>query len=122
MARYVDGYVLPIKKSKVKDYKKAASIAGKIWMKCGALSYVECAGDDLSPDMGEKLVKFPGLAKAKKDETVIFSFITYKSRAHRDKVNAKVMKEMQKSGQDNKDMPFDMHRMAFGGFKAIVDL
>jgi uncharacterized protein YbaA (DUF1428 family) len=125
---YVDGYVLPVAKNKVKAYKKMAYEAGKIWMKYGALQYLECVGDDLRPHVGGgmKTVKFQTLAKAKSNETVFFSFIVYKSRKHRDMVNAKVMKDMEKAMNDpkykNMVMPFDPRRIAFGGFKALVEL
>lgn len=123
--RYVDGFVLSVPKKKLAAYKKMAAEAGKIWMKCGALEYYECVGDDLQPDMmkGMKVMRFPQMAKAKPDEIVFFSYITYTSRSHRDKVNAKVMKAMnEKYGDkhDHKDMPFDMERMAYGGFDSLV--
>lgn len=115
---YVDGYIIPIKKKYVKTYRKIASAAGKVWRDHGALDYKECIGEDL-------FVKGCGsiatLAKAKKDETVIFSYILYKSRAHRDKVNAAVMKDPRIANVDFKVMPFDMKRMNFGGFDVIVD-
>lgn len=125
MAKYVDGFVLAVPKDKLAVYKKMAQVAGKSWKKHGALEYVECVGDDLSPNMqGMKFLKFPLTVKAKPDETVVFSFIVFKSRAHRDKVNAKVMKEWEasESKHEDKPMPFDMKRMAYGGFRAIVDL
>ncbi len=122
---YVDGFVLPVKKNKLKLYKKMAAGAGKIWKKHGALQYFECKGDDLNPKMGGmKITKFPRMAKAKPSETVFFSFIVYKSKAHRNKVNAKVMKDPAMNDPQWKDvpMPFDVKRMAYGGFKAIVKL
>lgn len=122
MARYVDGYVMVTKKKDLKAYRKLAAMAGKIWKKYGALQYVECAGDD----MFSKLVAlpFPKLMRAKAGEVVLFSFVVYKSRAHRDAVNAKVMKDPKMSAQNWKDtsMPFDMKRVASGGFKTLVDL
>lgn len=121
--RYVDGYVLPVPKNKLDKYRKEARKAGKMWMKHGALEYVECAGDDLTSVKEWSGFPFPEMVKSKKTETVIFAFIIYKSRAHRDQVNAKVHKEMmeyiEKHGETK--MPFDMRRMAFGGFEAIVD-
>ena len=120
---YVDGYVLPVAKSKIKAYKKMA-MAGKIWKKYGALKYFECAGDDLFPKMGGmKHVYFTKMAKAKPNETVFFSFIIYKSRKHRDAVNKKVMEAMTEWMKKNKkmEMPFDPKRMAYAGFKTLVE-
>ncbi len=122
-SNYVDGFVLIVPKNKVAEYRKMAAGAAKIWMKHGALAYKECMGDDLAPDMGgEKILTFPEMAKAGKEDTVWFSFITYTSRSHRDKVNKLVMKEMEKSAEKYKDMamPFDMKKMAYGGFKVVV--
>ncbi len=122
---YVDGFVMVVPKDKVAAYKKIAKDAGKVWKKHGALDYMECIGDDLNPSMGEgKVLTFPKIAKLKENETVWFSFITYKSRKHRDSVNKKVMKDpAMNPGQNNmKDMPFDMKRMVVGGFKAEVNL
>ncbi len=96
-----------------------------MWKKYGALQYIECLGDDLHPNMGKhKILTFSKMTKLKKGETVWYSFIIYKSKAHRNKVNAKVMKRFEKEKEKYKDMvmPFDMRRMAYGGFKAIVDL
>ncbi len=122
-SNYVDGFVLIVPKKKVPQYRKMAVGAAKIWMKYGALDYMECMGDDLTPHMGEeKILTFPEMVKVRKDETVWFSYITYESRAHRNKVNKLVMKEMEKSAEKYKDMtmPFDMKRMAYGGFKVVV--
>ncbi|MGV8131201.1 MAG: DUF1428 domain-containing protein [Candidatus Pacearchaeota archaeon] len=123
---YVDGFVFVLKKSKIGAYKKMASDAGKIWKKFGALKYVECIGDDLhqkSPDPSMKPLYFTKLTKVKAGETVGFSFITYKNKAHRDSVNKKVMKYMEEKYKDATftDMPFDMKRMSSGGFKPIVE-
>jgi uncharacterized protein YbaA (DUF1428 family) len=119
---YVDGFVLVVPKSKTAAYKKMASEAGKIWKKFGALDYKECIIEDPKP----KWVKltFGKLMKAKKTDTIWYSFITYKSRQHRDQVNKKVMASMDKDKDKYKDleMPFDMNRMAYGGFKAMVNL
>lgn len=120
---YVDGFVLVVPKKKVNDYKKMAKIGCKVWKKYGALQYFECIGDDLNPNMGGvKIAAFPKMVKLKKDETVWFSFIVYKSKAHRDAVNAKVMKDslMNEEKWKDKPMPFDIKRMAYGGFKAVV--
>jgi uncharacterized protein YbaA (DUF1428 family) len=116
--RYVDGFVLPIPKKKVQSYKRLAQKAGKIWREYGALEYRECVGDDLDVKMG---VSFRRMIKLKAGETAVFSWIVYKSRAHRDRVNAKVMKDP-RLDMDPKTMPFDMKRMVYGGFKTIVDL
>lgn len=124
MKRYVDGYVLPIKKKNLKAYRKMAAKAGRVWMKHGALQYVECAGDDLKSMAKFGCVTFPKLAKAKAGETVIFAFVVYKSRAHRDRVNAKVMKAFTTQPPDctGPETPFEMKRMAVGGFETIVCL
>ncbi|UPA22263.1 DUF1428 domain-containing protein [Candidatus Peribacteria bacterium] len=120
--RYVDGYVFPLPTKNLAAYKKMAGEGGKMWMKHGALQYVECIGDDLTPE--HSTMPFPKMAKAKDGETVVFSFIIYKSKAHRDRVNAKVMKEMESTytEADAKNMPFDMKRIAVGGFSVLVDL
>lgn len=116
---YVDGFVLPVPKKNLRAYFRMAQKAGKIWRKHGALEYREAVGDDLKVPWG---VKFPRMAKVKRGETVVFSWIVYKSRAHRDRVNAKVMKDPAiKEACDTKKMPFDMKRMAYGGFKILVD-
>jgi uncharacterized protein YbaA (DUF1428 family) len=123
--RYVDGYVLTVPKKNLKTYNKMAFDAGNVWMKCGALQYTECIGEDMKSATKWGCLPFPKMIKAKPNEIVLFSFITYKSRAHRDKVNAKVMKEMKKNEEkykeEGKDV-FDMKRMAVGGFETIVNL
>ena len=121
--KYIDGFVLVVPKNKIAAYTKLARLAGKIWKKHGALEYFECIGDDLRPNMGCKGTTFSQLAKLKKGETVWFSFIVYKSKTHRNQVNAKVMKDPQMNLADLKDkpMPFDMKRMSYGGFKAMVE-
>jgi uncharacterized protein YbaA (DUF1428 family) len=119
MARYIDGFVLPIRRNKLKAYGRIAKLAAKVWKAHGALEYRECVGDDLMLGWG---IPFPRLAKVKTGETVLFSFIVYKSRAHRDSVNAKVMKDPRMGKMmDPKNMPFDMKRITAGGFKTIVD-
>jgi uncharacterized protein YbaA (DUF1428 family) len=117
--RYVDGFVLPIPKKNLQAYRRLAQKAGKIWREHGALEYRECAGDDLAVKMG---VPFPRTVKLKPGETVVFSWIAYKSRAHRDSVNKKVMKDPRLANMDMKAMPFDIKRMVYGGFKTLVDL
>ncbi len=115
---YVDGFVLVVPKKKLAIYKSMARKAGKIWREHGALDYRECVGDDLKVKFG---MPFTKLAKTKPSETVVFSYIVYKSRAHRDKVNAKVMADKRLTGPGMpKEMPFDMKRMAYGGFKTLV--
>lgn len=117
---YVDGFVLPILKKNLKAYFQMAKKAGKIWREHGALEYRECVGDDLNVKMG---LPFPRLAKLKAGETVVFSWIVYKSRAHRNKVNAKVIKDPRMNGMcDAKSMPFDIKRMSFGGFSVLVSV
>jgi len=113
---YVDGFVFPVSKTKIKEYKKMATWGKKLWMKHGALQYFECEGDDLA-GMPEG-ANFKTQAAAKPNETVFFSFIVFKNKAHRNSVNKKIMAEMQK--QPMPEMPFDMKRMAYGGFKTIV--
>lgn len=123
MKRYVDGYLLPVPKKNLGTYKKLAAQAGKIWMKHGALQYVECVGDDLKSVAKWGGLPFPKVANSKPNEVIIFAYVVYKSRAHRDSVNAKVMKDpmMDDPTHKNKPMPFDMKRMAYGGFFSIVN-
>jgi len=115
--RYVDGYILPLPKKNLQAYRRVAQEAGKVWRKHGALDYKECIGDDLKTKWG---IPFPRMIELKPGEVVVFSYVLFKSRAHRDRVNAKVMKEMaEKCGE--KEMPFDLKRMVYGGFKILVD-
>jgi uncharacterized protein YbaA (DUF1428 family) len=114
--RYVDGYVLPVPKKNIKAYLRMARMGKEVWLKHGALDYKECIGDDLEVKWG---TPFSRMLKLKRGETVVFSYVVYKSRAHRDRVNAKVMKDMQAMGAP-KDMPFDVKRMVYGGFKVLV--
>ncbi len=117
MARYVDGFVIPMPKKKLAAYRRMAKKAGKVWREHGALEYVETVGNDLKSKWG-----FPKLAKPRPGETIVFSWIVYKSRAHRDQVNKKVMKDPRiEPMMDPKAMPFDMKRMAYGGFEVIVE-
>jgi alkaline phosphatase len=116
---YVDGFVIPVKKSNVKKYVKMAQWGKRVWMKHGALQYFECKGDDLKVMHGT--LGFTKMAKLKQGETVFFSFIVYKNKAHRNKVNKAVMKEMEKDTSWTPDMmPHDPKRMAYGGFKTLV--
>jgi uncharacterized protein YbaA (DUF1428 family) len=120
VARYVDGFVIPVPRRNLEAYRRIARRSGNVWMEHGALEYLECVGDDLTV---KGIVSFPKAARAKPGETVLFSWIVYKSRAHRDRVNAKVMKDSRiASMMDSKSMPFDGKRMVYGGFRAIVDL
>lgn len=125
MAKYVDGFVLVVPKDQTQEYKKMAEGGRDSWMKHGALGYYECRGDDLIPQEmgGEKARAFTEMTGAKSDETVWFSFIIFKSKAHRDEVNAKVMEDMNKQMEEykNKSMPFDMKRMTYGGFQVEVE-
>ena len=118
--RYVDGYVLPVPRKNLEAYRRIARTAGKVWKDHGALEYRECAGEDLAVKWG---VSFPRLMKIKRGETVVFSWIVFKSRAHRDRVNARVMKDARLAKMmDQKAMPFDLKRMVYGGFTILVDL
>jgi uncharacterized protein YbaA (DUF1428 family) len=120
MARYVDGFVVPVPASKIAAYRKMASKAGKIWMEYGALEYTECIADDVKPG---KLTSFPQSVKLKKDEVVVFSWITFKSRKQRDSINKKVMSDPRLAAMmDPKNHPFDGKRMFWGGFKTLVEL
>jgi uncharacterized protein YbaA (DUF1428 family) len=116
--RYIDGFVLPVPKKNVRAYRRMAQTGGKIWREHGALEFRECIADDLNAEWG---MPFPRMMKLKRGETVFFSWIIFKSRAHRDSVNAKAMKDPRLGNMDPKTMPFDMKRMAYGGFKVLVD-
>ena len=119
MARYVDGFIIPIPRKNLASYRRMARAAGRIWKELGAIEYRECAGDDLKNKWG---VSFTKLAKVKPGETVVFSWIVYKSKADRKKVNAAVMKDPRIRRMMTKAAPFDMKRMAYGGFNVLVDL
>ena len=122
--RYVDGFVFVVPKKNIAKYRAMAKKGGQLWMKYGALEYIECQGDDIRPNMGgHKTLLFPQLVKLKPNETVWFSFIVYKSKQHRNQVNAKVMTDpWMQTDQAQKTMPFDAKRMSYGGFKVVVDL
>lgn len=118
MSHYIDGFVIVVPRKKLAAYRRMATQAGRIWREYGALEYRECAGDDLAVKFG---LSFRKLARAKPGETIVFSWIVYKSRAHRDRVNARVMKDPRVLAMcDPKDPPFDVKRMSYGGFKIFV--
>ncbi|RZI93116.1 MAG: DUF1428 domain-containing protein [Variovorax sp.] len=120
MARYVDGFVVPVPTAQLDAYKRLSRKAGKIWKEYGALDYVECVADDVKPG---KLTSFPQSVKLKPDETVVFSWIVYASRKQRDSINAKVMADPRLADMmDPTRLPFDAKRMFFGGFKTIVEI
>ncbi|HEU4334775.1 MAG TPA: DUF1428 domain-containing protein [Candidatus Eisenbacteria bacterium] len=116
---YVDGFVLAVPKRKIEAYRKIARKAGKVWMEHGALEFRECVAEDLKT---KGRFTFPKSVGMKPNETVFFSYIVYKSRAHRDRVNAKVMKDRRITSMDMKSMPMDPKRMLYSGFKVLVDL
>jgi uncharacterized protein YbaA (DUF1428 family) len=118
--RYVDGFVVPVPKKKLEAYRRMARKAGKVWCEHGALAFRESVADDVK---WGKRTSFPRSVKLKAGETVVFSYIVYKSRTDRDRVNAKVMKDKRLAAMmDPKGMPFDAKRMIYGGFKTLVDL
>ena len=119
MSVYVDGFVVPVPKNKVADYRRMARKFGALWIQHGALELHECVGDDVKSG---KLTSFPQAVKLKADEVVVFSWIVFKSRRHRDAVNKKVMADPLMAQADPKSMPFDGKRMFWGGFKEIVGL
>ena len=116
--RYVDGFVVPVLKKKLARYRSMAKLSSKVWLQHGALEFYESVGDDVP--FGKR-TSFPRSVKLKRGETVIFSWIVYKSRAHRDKVMANVMKDPRIARMMQRDVPFDAKRMIFGGFKVIVE-
>lgn len=117
--RYVDGFVLPVPKKNLETYRRISKKCGKIWREHGALDYNECVAEDVKPG---KYTSFPQSVKLKKDEVVVFSWIIFKSRTHRDRVNKKVMEDPRlKDMMSGKDMPFDGKRMIYGGFQTIVE-
>lgn len=117
MAQYVDGFIVPIPKKKLNAYLDMARLGRKVWLEHGAIDYRECVAEDVKVG---KVTSFPRSVKLKPGETVMFSWITYKSRKHRDQVNAKVMKDPRIAGMDPKSMPFDGRRMIYGGFTTLV--
>lgn len=119
MAKYIDGYVVPVPTRKLDAYRRLARKAGKVWIKHGALEYMESVADDVKKG---KVTSFPQSVNLKRGEVVVFSYIVYKSRAHRDRVNKKIMDDPMFANMDPKDMPFDGMRMFWGGFKPMVHL
>lgn len=117
--KYIDGFVLPVPKDNIEDYRRLSQQAGEVWREYGALEYIECVADDVLPG---KLTSFPQSVDLKDDETVVFSYIVYESREQRDRINEQVMKDPRIANMDPSTMPFDAKRMFWGGFKAIVDL
>ncbi len=118
--KYVDGFVIPVPKKKLDAYRRIARTAGKVWKEHGALEYVECVAEDVKPG---KLTSFPQSVQLKRTETVVFSWIVYKSKAHRERVMAKVMEDPRiKKMMDPKKMPFDGKRMFWGGFETLIDM
>src|SRR5512138_222704 len=115
--KYVDGFVIPVPRKKLAAYARLARKGRAIFLKHGALDYQECVGDDLANGMG---ATFPGMLKLSRGETVVFSYVVYRSRAHRDKVNAAMMAEMEKLG--DMEMPFDVKRVVYGGLKVLVGI
>ncbi len=120
MAHYVDGYVVPVPKQKIDQYRSMAETCGKVWLEHGALQFWECVADDVKPG---KVTSFPQAVQLKDDEVVVFSWILYSSREDRDRINAKVMDDPRlKDMMDPKKVPFDGMRMFWGGFKSMVEL
>jgi uncharacterized protein YbaA (DUF1428 family) len=118
MARYVDGYLLPLPKKNLKAYARMARIGCRVWLDHGALEYRECVGEDLAPKFG---VPYPRTLRLKRGETVVFSWIVYKSRKHRDRVNQAVMADPRLASMCSGPMPFDLKRMHYGGFEVLVE-
>ena len=114
---YVDGFVLAVPQAKLAEYRKLARLAGKIWKEYGALDYVECVADDVQPG---KTTSFPQAVKLKAGEVVVFSYIVYRNRRERDRINKQVMADPRLASMDPKNLPFDGKRMFWGGFKQIV--
>ncbi|MFT4103163.1 MAG: DUF1428 domain-containing protein [Burkholderiaceae bacterium] len=117
MDAYVDGFVVPVPKDRIEDYRKMAEMAAGVWKEHGALEYWECVADDVQPG---KVTSFPQAVQLKDGEVVVFAWIRYRSREHRDEVNAKVMKDPRMANMDPATMPFDGMRMFWGGFKPLV--
>ena len=125
LVTYVDGFVIPIQKKNVNAYRRMAKASSKIFKEHGAVEFRECVADDLSvtdPQTGKRVALFPRMVKPKPGETILFSWVVYRSKTQRDRANAKIMKDPRiLKIMAGKPMPFDMKRMAYGGFKAIVE-
>ena len=119
MAKYVDGFVIPLPKASIEAYRSFSENCGKVWKEYGALEYIECIGDDVQPG---KLTSFPQAVNLEADETVVFSWIVYASREDRDRINAAVMKDPRMAGMNPETMPFDGKRLIWGGFKVFISL
>jgi len=119
MGKYIDGFVVPVRKDKLEEYRQFSERAGQVWRELGALQYIECVGDDVPTG---KLTSFPQAVQLEPDETVIFAWIVYASRAERDRINRAVMQDPRIGGVDPKSMPFDTKRMFWGGFEELVAL
>lgn len=120
MANYVDGFVLAVQRARVEDYRRIAEIAGKVWLEYGALEYRECVAEDVKVG---KVTSFPQAVKLEDDEVVVFSWIVYRSREERDRINAQVMADPRITASlEGKTPPFDMQRLIFGGFTTLVAL
>jgi uncharacterized protein YbaA (DUF1428 family) len=119
MGKYVDGFVIPVPQANLEAYRRMAEDAGKVWREHGALQFIECVADDVKS--GE-ITSFPQSVKLEPDETVVFAWIVYESREHRDRVNEQVMKDPRIANMDPKSMPFDGKRMFWGGFEVLVEL
>jgi uncharacterized protein YbaA (DUF1428 family) len=119
MGKYVDGFVIPVPKANLEAYRRMAEDAGKVWREYGALAFTECVADDVKPGA---ITSFPQSVQLEPDETVVFAWIVYQSREHRDSVNEQVMKDPRITNMDPKSMPFDGKRMFCGGFEALVEL
>jgi len=118
MPHYVDAFVVPVPEKRLADYRKLARLGAKVWREHGALQYVECVADDVSPG---KRTSFPRSVKLKEDEVVVFAWIVYKSRRDRDRINKLAMNDPRFANMDLSNMPFDPKRMFFGGFKTMVE-
>jgi uncharacterized protein YbaA (DUF1428 family) len=120
---YVDGFVIPLRKKDLKTYRRLATLGGRVWRDHGALEYRECVADDLTPVMGDRKgpPSFPRMARLRRSETLVFAWIVFRSRADRDRINARVLRDPRIASMDPSSMPFDMKRMAYGGFRTIVD-
>ncbi len=115
---YVDGFLLPLPRKNIPAYRRLAQLGAKVWMEHGALEYRECVGEDLDQTM---MLPFPKTLATKKGETVVLAWIVFKSRAHRDRVNKKVLSDPRIAAMAQKKMPFDCARMVYGGFEVLVE-